>query len=248
MIHSHPSIEQLTEFVSGSLKLSFSLGVSGHLEYCKDCQKQVSQLQKVGAALFSKSDYPAQSELDVNDLLSSVFDRIDTTEPTQVEDLSTADQHNVNAAFSRDETSVDAAAGGDNTEVPKMLKQFFSGDYDSLKWITLTPSFKICTLLKDIDGTQIALSRVKPGGNMPHHRHFGDELTLVLEGSFSDETGLFGKGDYILRNSDDKHNPIVTLDSECICLMVLNAPVQFTGFFTRWLNPFLRLQFPGQAA
>lgn len=242
MIHSHPSIEQLTEFTSGSLPLSFSLGVSGHLEYCADCRQQVIKLQNLGAALFSEPAKTQSHAPEVDTLLNAVFNRIEANDQ-QVEDQSLQTQ-DVPEQPSKDRFFADT----DIAEIPKMLRQFVSGGYDSLNWISLTPAFKICTLLKDTDGTQIALSRVKPGGNMPHHHHFGDELTLVLKGSFSDESGLFGKGDYILRSTKDKHNPIVSLDSECICLMVLNAPVQFTGFFTRWLNPLLRLQYRGQAA
>ena len=111
---------------------------------------------------------------------------------------------------------------------------------DSLEWVRVSPSIKIATLCRDKDGSQVALSRVQPGGKMPHHAHTGDELTLVLEGSFSDVDGIYRKGDFILRNSGDRHKPVVTKDAECICLMVLDAPIQFTGFFTRWLNPILR--------
>jgi putative transcriptional regulator len=31
---------------------------------------------------------------------------------------------------------------------------------------------------------------------------------------------------------------------DCICLAVLDAPLKFTGWQYRWMNPFLRLQ-PG---
>ena len=31
-------------------------------------------------------------------------------------------------------------------------------------------------------------------------------------------------------------------DEDCICLAVLDAPLRFTGWKHRWMNPFLRLQ------
>lgn len=60
---------------------------------------------------------------------------------------------------------------------------------------------------------------------MPHHSHTGDQITVVLEGSFSDEDRIYRKGDFILRDSRDRHKPIVSPKCECICLMVLAGPI-----------------------
>lgn len=234
MIHSHPTLEQLSEFASGNSSLSISLGLSGHLEYCTACAAQVKKLQTLGAAIMAQVNVPAPIDSDMSRLMSQVMDRIDVSETVdasisiETDDASNDFDHKNQSGY----------------RLPKVLRQFVKHDYNELKWTTLSPSFKIATLLKDTDGTQIALSRVKAGGAMPHHKHSGDEMTLVLEGSFSDESGLFVAGDFIMRDSSDKHHPIVTMDGECICLMVLDGPVQFTGFFTRWLNPLLRLQHP----
>jgi len=86
-----------------------------------------------------------------------------------------------------------------NYQVPRCLGQFIDSDYDSLDWTWVSPSIKIATLCKDKDGSNVALSCVKPGGKMPHHTHSGQELTVVLEGSFSDEDGVYRKGDFISR-------------------------------------------------
>lgn len=82
--------------------------------------------------------------------------------------------------------------------------------------------------------------RIKPGGKAATHTHTGDEYTLILEGGFSDESGIYGEGDFLLRNGSHKHKPIATKDKECLCLTVTDAPIEFTGFFTRWLNPLIR--------
>ena len=68
----------------------------------------------------------------------------------------------------------------------------------------------------------------------------GDEYTVILEGSFSDEAGLYHKGDFLLRDASHEHTPVATLDKYCICLAVTEAPIQLTGFFGRLLNPFIR--------
>jgi putative transcriptional regulator len=236
MIHSHPTLEQLTEFASGTLPLSVSLGLSGHLEYCPDCTAQVHKLQSVGASIMEQVTVPQSSDDDMSRLLAGIANRIDRS------DESSAGNATVEVAAVTD-ININSSTSG--YRLPKVLRQFVETDYNELNWVRLSPAFKIATLLKDTDGTQVALSRVKAGGAMPHHKHSGDEMTLVLEGSFSDESGVFTPGDFIMRDSRHKHHPIVTMDGECICLMVLDGPVQFTGTFTRWLNPLMRWQHSG---
>ena len=82
--------------------------------------------------------------------------------------------------------------------------------------------------------------RIKPGGTSSTHTHMADEYTVILEGSFSDESGLYHKGDFLMRDSRHKHTPVATRDRECICLAVTEGPIQLTGFFGRLLNPLLR--------
>lgn len=233
---NHPSIELLTEYASGSLPLSHALCVAAHLEHCEVCQQQLSKLNALGASFFDEqSQHVIAENEEANEALKSkVFAMLDE-QPLETATLNKV----VGQSFSE---SFDAGQSG--YRVPKSLRQFIPQTYDELSWTNLTPSLKVATLVNDKDGSQVALSRTKPGGRMAHHAHSGDEFTVVLEGSFSDETGIYHKGDFVHRNAHDKHQPIVTKDAECICLMVTDAPIQFTGFFTRWLNPLLRRVHP----
>jgi putative transcriptional regulator len=86
----------------------------------------------------------------------------------------------------------------------------------------------------------VELLKIKPGGAAHTHTHLGDEYTVILEGAFSDESGLYARGDFLLRDHKDRHTPVATRDRECICLAVTEGPIQFTGFFSRLLNPLLR--------
>ena len=84
------------------------------------------------------------------------------------------------------------------------------------------------------------LLKIRPGGSASTHTHLGDEYTVILEGSFSDEKGVYRRGDFVVKDSSDQHTPVATKDQECICLAVTEGPVQLTGFFSRLLNPLLR--------
>ena len=79
---------------------------------------------------------------------------------------------------------------------------------------------------------------IKGGGRAPEHNHRGDEITLALTGSFSDEDGIYHPGDFIVRKAGEIHRPFAAQHRECICLSVLEAPIQLTGV-KRIFSPFL---------
>ena len=85
------------------------------------------------------------------------------------------------------------------------------------------------------------LLRIQPGVSVPHHTHKGNELTMILRGSYSDEMGRFSQGDVADLDDDIRHQPIVDTDEECICLIATEAPLQFTGIMGRLAQPFIGL-------
>lgn len=213
MANHHPTPELLTAFSAGSLQLSHALCVSTHIDQCQECRSNLQRLNTIGSHLF------------------------ESLEPTQLSDglkqrvLAALDQHDANEPTT--------AANPVNEAIPRGLRQFISSDYDSLRWRPLSPSIKKVKLYTDSRGENVELLRIKPGGKAATHTHTGDEYTVILEGSFSDESGIYTKGDFILRDGRHRHKPIATKDQECICLTVTDGPIAFTGFFTRWLNPLL---------
>ena len=224
VVNYHPDSELLTTFSAGSMPLSQALCVSAHLEMCSDCRAGVRSLNKLGAHVFNQMKPSRVSD----ELKESVFSQLDDT----------VAQNPISDNQSRNNT-VRSDSG-----VPSCLHQFVADGYDSLSWHWVSPSIKQANLCVDGDGARVALLRIKPGGKATHHTHMGEEITMVLKGAFSDESGIFQQGDFVLRGSNDKHRPMATKDSECICLTVLDAPIQFTGNFSRWLNPLLRLGHP----
>jgi putative transcriptional regulator len=76
---------------------------------------------------------------------------------------------------------------------------------------------------------------------VPDHGHRGTELTLVLQGAFSDKTDRFGKGDIEVATQDLNHQPIAEMDEDCICLAATDAPLRFNSLIPRLLQPFLQI-------
>lgn len=234
MLSCHPSLDMLTDYSSGSLSLAHSLAVSTHLDQCAHCREQVKRLNMLGAELLSnQTDKTSDGQMSA--LKSSLFERI-------------AQQSNSSSESQDSSSSVSSALSDVLKHIPATLRRYIPEGYDKLKWMSLTPSFKLATLTNESSGEQVALSYIKAGAAMPYHTHTGDEITLVLSGAFSDEDGLYRAGDFIRRGDEDHHQPRVTKDADCICLIVLDSPIEFTGRFSRFFNPIMRYFHPSRLA
>lgn len=211
---NHPFDELLAAYSAGSLPLSQALCISAHLEHCDSCARKLRRLNRVGSELMQQLK-PAQAS---QELKNRILQRLDALEEEEQEELPSAA----------------------NSSIPRCLRQFIETDYDSLRWKRMSADIHSVELCRDSNGAKVELLKIRPGGTATTHTHLGDEYTVILEGSFSDESGLYQRGDFMLRDENDKHTPVATLDRECICLAVTEGPIQLTGFFGRMLNPFIR--------
>lgn len=87
----------------------------------------------------------------------------------------------------------------------------------------------------------VRLLYIPPGQAVPDHSHGGLELTLVLQGSFRDDTGQFGVGDLEVADQTLEHTPIADMGAPCICLAATDAPLRFTALLPRILQPLFRI-------
>jgi len=213
-IQHHPDARILNEFAAGSLPLAQSACVSVHMHFCGHCQRQLQQLQQVGAELF---DTLAPAEVD-DAMLDSLMAQLDSAAPLTYQNKPAAD------------------------DGPVLVKRLMSGDYEDLDWQRINSALQISRLRTGDPDNEFALYHIKAGGSIPRHTHKGTELTLVLEGSFSDEEGVYQQGDFLMRDAEDEHTPTASRTTDCICIGVLDAPIRFTPWNYRVLNPFLRLQ------
>ncbi len=81
-----------------------------------------------------------------------------------------------------------------------------------------------------------------PGGKaVPDHGHNGLEMTLVLQGSFQDHTGTYGRGDVQVVTTDLEHTPTANPGPDCICLAATDAPLRFNAMLPRLLQRYFRI-------
>ena len=103
------------------------------------------------------------------------------------------------------------------------------------KWRSIGGGVKQCVV--DGGGGVSRLLSIPPGQAVPDHGHNGLELTLVLQGGFSDETGHFNVGDVEVADNDLDHTPIADAGPPCIVLAATDAPLRFNTFLPRLLQP-----------
>jgi putative transcriptional regulator len=107
-------------------------------------------------------------------------------------------------------------------------------------WKTLGMGVRQDILSASREGS-VRLLYIPPGQAVPDHSHNGLELTLVLQGSFSDETGRFGVGDLEIGDESLHHTPTADPGDPCICLAATDAPLRFNALIPRLLQPLFRI-------
>ena len=110
----------------------------------------------------------------------------------------------------------------------------------SPRWKKLGMGVRQDILTHDENGS-VRLLYIPSGQAVPDHSHNGLELTLVLQGSFSDEAGRFGVGDLEIADEEVEHTPIADDGDACICLAATDARLRFRSLVPRLLQPIFRI-------
>lgn len=109
-----------------------------------------------------------------------------------------------------------------------------------IRWKPLGMGVRQSILTSDKQGSA-RLLYIPPGRAVPDHSHDGLELTLVLQGSFSDDAGRFGVGDLEVADQSVEHTPTADPGAPCICLAATDAPLRFNALLPRLLQPLFRI-------
>lgn len=228
MTHHHPDSQWLTEYVAGTLSESQALCVSTHLNFCDQCRAEVASLNDIGAMVFDNQ--PPSASVD-----SGMFDKI----MNRIEHGSSAPEFDSPDLMPGMSTQTRVSR---TEQLPSAISKLMPAGMDNLSWKKLGKYIRVANLDRLDEHREVSLHKLMPGGTVAEHDHHGEEITVVLCGSFSDQDGVYKAGDFIVRQPGETHRPMVTEDEECICLAVCEAPVKFTGVFTRLLNPLVAYQ------
>jgi putative transcriptional regulator len=123
--------------------------------------------------------------------------------------------------------------------LPQPLRDYADGDVGDLSWRRLGRGAYHIPLLKSGGGEIARLLKIPAGKPVPEHGHNGLELTMVLCGSFADDSGRFARGDVETADADLVHQPVAEPGEDCICLAVTDAPLRFRSPLARLAQPFI---------
>lgn len=219
MIH-HPDIELLLKYANGQLPSSISIAIGIHQHECDLCKARVQDIESIGGDTMAMAENVSeQPSFNSKNKLSSSFDKL-FSEVGQLEQFSEKEEF--------DECVVP------QVDLP-VLAKLSKRDFSDIRWKRVTTKLMKANIEFSKDDYQIELLRFSPHAKIPMHTHEGEEITVVLEGEFSDSQGVYRKGEFIVQDQTHTHKPKAGR-SGCICLAVTTAPLRFTGTLGPILN------------
>ena len=213
VIRHHPDSTTLLSYAAATIAEPLAAVVAAHLAMCPRCRAEVADLELFGSAIMLSA--PGRSG------------GVALKAPSRPADVATDVAQRVAQA---------------NERLPAPIAATYALSLDSIPWKRLGPGVwhHRLALRQENDG-DLRLLRIAPGRKMPDHGHGGAELTLVIEGSYSDVTGKYRRGDIQDVDEGIEHQPIVDKYDECVCLIASEHPARFKTLVGRLTQPWTRM-------
>lgn len=198
-ITHHPAEELLIAYAGGGADEGTSLVIATHLALCPACRSVVASAEATGGALLSEMNPVPLGETALNNVLSRLKQQDALFQP---------------------------APPVKHAIFPEPLRSYLGGDLERVKWTSVTKGISVKPVFRH-GATRVQLIRSLPGAGVGVHSHRGEELTLVLEGGFTDTTGHYLRGDLQTADPALTHRPMADDGGPCISLAVTGAPLRF---------------------
>lgn len=212
-IKHHLTDDLLMAYAAGSLPEAFDLMVATHLSLCDDCRARAESFDAVGGHVLEQQGQPVSMS---DESLAATMALIAQGAPTP------------------------KPARPGCAVLPAPLQDYVGGSIADIRWRSIGMGVKQAILPTGKDATARLLF-IPAGAAVPDHGHNGVELTMVLQGAFSDEVDRFARGDVEIADEDLEHTPVADIGEDCICLAVTDAPLKFSKLVPRLFQPFLRI-------
>ncbi len=193
----------LADYVSGRLSPALHTLIASHLELKPDNGAFVAGLEALLDAEMTVISAPPLSKSARDLRLSAIFDRTKAR-------------------------NVEPAQSQPDALLPGFLRQYLVHDFNDIRWRTRLPGLKEYHI-ESRDGVEASLLWINAGRKMLSHTHDGTEVTLVLKGSFMDIQGSYYRGDVSIADAEVDHKPRAGQEDDCLCFVVLDAPLRLTG-------------------
>lgn len=210
-VRHHPSQELLIAYAAGALRADRALVLVSHLRACGFCAGEVAVAEAVGGALLSSLP-PAELAADA---LQWALARIERPLPEPPKPVS---------------------GPPDWIAIPQDV---VNAVRERRRWAA--PGVWVAPVTGGRRGPRSYLLRVGAGMSVPRHTHLGSEMVCVLKGAFTDRGETFGPGDFIESNDEVDHQPRVTAEGECVCLVAVDASLVARDWIGRLFQPLVRI-------
>jgi putative transcriptional regulator len=205
----------LLSYSAGALPAALAVVASAHLERCTTCRERLLDADRIGGVLVQQQrvDVPA------DDARAAMLALLDA-EPAEA--LPPAPAEVI------EERNPD--------RLPSALHPWFGPSMRALRWRRVAPGVQRIRA-SGIAGGDLMLLRIAPGSKLPLHSHGGSELTMILDGAYDDLLGHFGPGDVADLDGETLHQPVTSPGVPCICVAATDAPLVFSSWMARTLQP-----------
>ena len=196
----HPDAALLQDYGRGTGGEARLLLVASHVALCPDCRKEAAIYEAVGGSLLLAEP---DGTMNAEAALARILPGLETppAPPT-----------------------VPA-----RSDVPRPLRPYIGRELGQVPWRAVTHGLSYRMLIKD-GPVKAYVTKSAPGAGIGVHSHRGNELTLVLQGGFSDEAGHYERGDLIAATPAIRHAPVADADGDCITLAMTDAPLTFPNW------------------
>ena len=210
----HVDDATLLSYSAGALPTAMAVVVAAHLDRCQWCRDHLLDADQIGGALMQQQR-PATPSASAREAMVARLER----EP----ELESRPPQPLPAAFDPD-------------RLPAPLHPWFGNSLRALRWQRVAPGVQRIRA-SGLKGADLMLLRIAPGSKLPLHSHRGSELTMILQGAYDDLLGHFGPGDVADLDGETEHQPVTSPGVPCICVAATDAPLKFSGWFARTLQP-----------
>lgn len=216
-IRHHPKALTLAAYAGGNLDAARAVVIATHLSLCAACRESVRDLETVAGACLEAVDPVAMNDTALDSFWARAGKQDRAAAPASMR--------------AANDFALDAA---------HPLAAYLKDSLDAIVWRPVAPG--LAQHIIRAEGWRpgvLRLIKVSPGVRIPKHTHGDEELTLILRGAYTDEVGVFRRGDVADLDGEVVHAPLATSDEPCICLIAADAPLRFKSLIGRVMQPFV---------
>ena len=196
----------LVDYAAGALSQPLEILIETHLAMNPESAKTMQMLMQLGGILLEECEPVSLSE----DALDKVM-----------------------SAIAEDEEPLQKVTHSENSFLPRPISDYIPDLFCTKSWRSAGIGIARHDVKFSQSDMRATIYRIQPSRAVPSHSHTGSEITLVLAGGFSDESGTFGPGDIAVQEAGEAHKPVADADGECIVFAVNEGDIRLAGPFGR---------------